>query len=111
MTAIANPAHMISRAKERFNVVATLTYPDHYAYRNKDIAAMEAAVAKGGDNTVILTTEKDAVKLSAPEKIPGHIRKRLYYIPISIEFMTDFRHNNPKLFFEALNKYIHKITY
>ncbi|MDE6183014.1 MAG: tetraacyldisaccharide 4'-kinase [Rikenellaceae bacterium] len=111
MTAIANPAHMVRQTKERFNVIDTLIYPDHYAYRNKDIAAMEAAVAKGDDNTVIIITEKDAVKLSAPEKIPENIRKRLYYMPISVEFMTDFRHNNPKLFFEALNKYINKITY
>lgn len=34
-------------------------------------------------------TEKDAVKMSHPEKIPAEVRKRMYFLPINISFIDD----------------------
>ncbi len=108
MTGIANPEHLLRQARQQFNVVDVMIYPDHYSYKRKDIALMEKAVAKGSDDTVIIITEKDAVKLSSAKKIPANIRKRLYYIPVSIEFMTNFRRNTKEIFMDSLMGYINK---
>lgn len=106
MTGIANPEPFVRQTKESFNVVDTLIFPDHYTYKRKDLATMEEAAAKGAPDTIIIVTEKDAVKLSSSKKIPDNVRKRLYYVPIRIEFMTNFRRNNEEIFVEALNGYI-----
>ena len=38
---------------------------------------------------VIVTTEKDAVKLTNRAKIPEEIRRSIYYLPINISFIED----------------------
>jgi len=38
---------------------------------------------------VIVTTEKDAVKLTNRKKIPSELQERLYYLPINISFIED----------------------
>ena len=38
---------------------------------------------------VIVTTEKDAVKLTNRAKIPEEIQRGIYYLPINISFIED----------------------
>ena len=49
---------------------------------------------------MVLTTEKDAVKLAGRGKVPAEIRSRLFYQPINISFIddsaTDFLQNLEK---------------
>lgn len=66
---IARPASFVSLLRSLgAEVKAELTYPDHYAYKGSDLAAIlqRATVASVG---MIVTTEKDAVRLRnlAPE--------------------------------------------
>ena len=106
MAAIANPSHLIDDVKRNYNIVETLIYPDHYSYKTHDLEAMNKAVRKGKEDTIILTTEKDAVKLTNSKKIPENIRRRLYYIPNRIQFVDNFRNNTPELFIEKLLPYV-----
>lgn len=106
MSAIANPTNLIEEAKQDFNVVDVLRYPDHYSYKKRDLASMANALEKGNSDTVILTTEKDAVKLAGGKKIPENIRKRLYYIPIRVEFVSNFMNNSPEVFINKLLPYV-----
>lgn len=108
MAAIGNPAHFIESVKLKYNVIDKLIFSDHYSYTVKDLKAMEAALKKGGENTYIITTEKDSVKLSGSKKIPSHIQSRLYYIPITVEFVDNFRDNTESIFFDALLPYVRK---
>jgi tetraacyldisaccharide 4'-kinase len=45
-----------------WNVVGTLAFRDHYRYRQSDIAKIGAA-ARGAAAAIVLTTEKDAVRM------------------------------------------------
>ena len=36
---------------------------------------------------MLLTTEKDAVKLRRSKRVPAIIRERLFYIPVKVEFI------------------------
>lgn len=37
----------------------------------------------------MLTTEKDAVKLTNRKKVPEAVQQRLYYVPIHVSFVAD----------------------
>ncbi len=76
---VANP-NPFFRSLERLGAVdlKTLAYADHHAYTSSDFEAISAA-ALGRD--IVITTEKDAVKLKtlAPERFP------LYALRIDVE--------------------------
>lgn len=108
MSGVGNPVPFIESVAKNFNIVATLTYPDHHSYKTKDLNAMKEALEKGGENTFIITTEKDATKLSKSGKIPEEIKRTLYYIPIEVEFIESYRNNTEQHFLDAILPYVKK---
>ncbi len=84
VSAIANPQHIIKSVEERFNLMATHIYKDHYSYKQSDVdKIIKDAVL---NNAYIIITEKDATKISAL-KIPSEEKYRFYVAPISIELL------------------------
>lgn len=65
VSGIADDSLFKQEAKKQYNVVREFTYSDHHHYKINDIKKIAACV-KEYPNSVILTTEKDAVKLKAP---------------------------------------------
>ena len=55
-------------------------------YRGAALLAAEGALRTGAG---IVTTEKDAVKLTNRAKIPEEIQRGIYYLPINISFIED----------------------
>ncbi|MDL2320679.1 tetraacyldisaccharide 4'-kinase [Alistipes sp. OttesenSCG-928-B03] len=89
MSGIGNPAQFEENLSERYTVVGRLEYPDHHPYRSRDLKDMMEAINNSPKGTVIVTTEKDAVKLRGSRKIPAAIRERLFYIPVKVAFYED----------------------
>jgi tetraacyldisaccharide 4'-kinase len=59
---IGNPKRFFEALGRSYDVVETMGFADHHRYRNADVAAIEAKrVAVNAD--VVLTTDKDAVRL------------------------------------------------
>lgn len=106
MAGIGNPDEFVTGLARKYRVVDTLIYPDHYNYKTRDLPAMRAALAKGGEDTVILTTEKDAVKMSNSRKIPDELRERLYYVPIRVDFVDTVDRNTEADFLQKLEPYV-----
>ena len=88
MSGIANPVPLLENLRKRFDVVAELTFDDHHTYRLSDMRRQEALFAAYPD-AVVLTTEKDAVKLTNRKKVPEAVQQRLYYVPIYVSFVAD----------------------
>lgn len=84
MAGVGNPVPFLEGLRKHYRVIGELVYDDHHVYRRHDLQTMIDAV---GERGVIITTEKDAVKLLNRDKIPAELRSRLYYIPISITFI------------------------
>ena len=76
--------------ERRYKVVATLDLDDHHSYRISDLHKMNRLLAKY-PNAVIMTTEKDAVKLANSSAIPEELRKKLFYERISMRFIGNSR--------------------
>ena len=88
LSGIGNPRPFVQSLAERYRVVAEMTLDDHHVYKVRDMHALEALLA-GHPGAVIVTTEKDAVKMMRREKIPASVRRALYYQPINISFIED----------------------
>lgn len=75
---------------QRYKVVDTIDLDDHHSYRMSDLKRMQQLLAKH-PNAVIMTTEKDAVKLSHSDAIPGDLRHKLFYEKIALLFVGKSR--------------------
>lgn len=86
MSGIANPQAFLKAIREQYQVVEELTFNDHHTYRLSDVKCLETLLLQHPE-AVVLTTEKDAVKLTNRKKIPEEVQKRLYYVPIQVSFV------------------------
>lgn len=103
LTGIARPEPYISYLKKFTHDITELRYPDHHNFTAKDIANIEAAFQKiGSTDKYILTTEKDAVRLSACE-LPKELKRRIFYIPIEPVFI-----NKEECLIKDLQEYVGK---
>lgn len=73
VTGIANAKPLVSHLKEQGLNFNHLEYKDHYHFTESDAKELE-------ENDLIITTEKDYMRLLAYEKL----KKKLYYLPIEI---------------------------
>ncbi|MCE7053610.1 tetraacyldisaccharide 4'-kinase [Algoriphagus sp. AGSA1] len=87
LTGLANDQPLIDYVDNRFNLLQVVSYPDHYDYGGSDFEHIRTIFRQHGrQNPVVLTTEKDAVKVKshAPkgflEEIP------IFVLPIEVVF-------------------------
>ncbi len=99
LSAIANPERFHETLESRFDVVEKITFGDHHTYKVRDIKHISDVVKAHGENTIVITTEKDGVKLTSRKYIPEELQRRLFVLPIEI----NFRDGNEAQFIEKLN--------
>ena len=103
VTGIAKPDSLYYYIKDNYQTVEHLKYGDHYLFQKEDIATIKNSFKDlYGNNKVIITTEKDIMRLSLPE-IYNEIKDLpIFYIPIEICF-----HGNDKEEFDnKILKYV-----
>ncbi|MCP4312228.1 MAG: tetraacyldisaccharide 4'-kinase [Bacteroidetes bacterium] len=98
VSGIANPQGLRAYAETISDHIVELKYPDHHHYTLKDIErimqlTMELAGANG--EVLILTTEKDAVKLCELD-FPENVRSFMHAVPIEVHFLNDDKENFDK---------------
>ena len=83
---IANPIPLMEKVQETSK--ATLCqYPDHHNFDTNDIDNIKKQFEEiDTDNKIILTTEKDFVRIKTSEHIEAIKHLPIYYIPIQIKF-------------------------
>ena len=95
LTGIASPRQLeedlsplITPTKgENGGSLSPLTFPDHHDFRHKDIERINDTFAQMPSPKMIITTEKDAVRLTAAEGLSDEVRRHLYALPVGIRFM------------------------
>lgn len=85
MCGIGNNEVFIDGLKRKYDVVRTLEFEDHHSYRVGDLKLMRRMLDEH-PKAVIITTEKDAVKLFNSSKIPTAVRERLFYENVRMVF-------------------------
>ncbi len=105
VTGLANDAEMIDYLQKHAASLHTLSYSDHQNYNLQKVEEIKEAYENMPEPKIIITTEKDAVKLldnrDALQNLP------LFVLPIKVEFLFD---EGPK-FNNHIQKYINENLY
>lgn len=87
VTGIAKPDSLYYYLKLRYNSVEHIKYEDHHPFSAKDLDHIKNEFAQlYGKNKIIITTEKDIMRLSLPEIFNELKELPIFYIPIEICF-------------------------
>jgi len=87
VTGIASPKLMYEYLNKILKDFETLTFPDHYNFTEGDITTIQQKFnGINSEKKIIITTEKDAVRLKDREDLPNEIKNALYYLPIKVNF-------------------------
>ncbi len=89
LTGIANPDPLRDKLLQTTKSVVSATYPDHYPFTLKDMEKVAGQLeAMSAAKKMIVTTEKDTLRILEIENLPETIAENLYYIPIEIRFIN-----------------------
>ena len=86
-TGIAKDMPLRAYLSDKYKEVKRFSFPDHHKYSNGDIAKVARAV-KEFPTACVATTEKDAQRIVDTKKVPETLRKRLFQVPINIQFLS-----------------------
>ncbi|TCO08281.1 tetraacyldisaccharide 4'-kinase [Natronoflexus pectinivorans] len=88
MAGIGNPEPFFKMAREFGVPVSTIRFPDHHDFSENDIRKIDEEGKRiGFPNPMILTTEKDAIRLDSNKHVSEQMKSRIWYIPIELEFL------------------------
>jgi len=90
LTGIAAPNLIYTHLKQFSKKVEILSFPDHYYYSESDIQSiMQKFAALQSDKKIIVTTEKDSMRLKDLTNLPDEFKLNLYYLPVKVKFLDD----------------------
>ncbi len=95
ISGLANPEPFERFVKSQYEVVLTHHYRDHYRYKEEDIRDI---IKELNDETMLVTTEKDMVKLRQFRQLKPF---SCNYLPIEMKFLKD-----ESLFLQTLESYL-----
>jgi len=92
LTGIAQPKPLFYELNDEYNFIEHIKFPDHHNYLKSDITSIKKKFNNlHGNNKIIITTEKDIMRLSLPKILTQLQDIPIFYIPIEICF-----HDNDK---------------
>jgi tetraacyldisaccharide 4'-kinase len=85
---IANPTVFITHVNQHCNVIEEIIFPDHHNYTTDDLKGLIKYLK---NDTFVVTTEKDMVKLKPLVKEAG-MADRFAFVPIVVDFKSESSH-------------------
>lgn len=110
VTGIGNPQPMLTYLKEYASDVQHIEFPDHHQYTLEDIAHIQNQLSNfEGGNKLIVTTEKDAMRLREPHLIEIANSLPIYILPIEVDFKEQTQEFNDLIInYARTNKFYHQ---
>ena len=94
VSGIANPHTLKQFASELSTEITEMHFPDHHEFTDKDISEIRSEFEKiPNSEKILITTEKDAVRLQKFSDLPADFKASMFYIPITIEFLNNDAEN------------------
>ncbi len=90
VTGIASPNLIYTHLKQFSKKVEIVSFPDHYYFSDTDIqSVMHKFEALKSDKKIIVTTEKDSMRLKDLANLPDDFKMNLYYLPVKVKFLDE----------------------
>ncbi|MCC8145339.1 MAG: tetraacyldisaccharide 4'-kinase [Bacteroidales bacterium] len=87
---LANPDSLIEYLQQYTSDLHSLVYPDHHSFTAKNIySIVDTFNAINNNKKIIISSEKDAVRLLDNANIPDDIKSSFFYLPIEVFFLLD----------------------
>ena len=94
ITGIGNPRPLLDYMEPQVGDIIHLKFQDHYEYKEADIESIKAQFDNiDSPSKIMITTEKDLVRLKSVKNNPEHFFDNLYYIPIEIKFLDQAKNS------------------
>jgi tetraacyldisaccharide 4'-kinase len=85
LAGLADNGPFLAYCKQQYAVIDSFSFSDHYAYKPEDATRiLEVLGQEKGKNAVLLTTEKDAVKLKALAATEMWSKISIFALPIQV---------------------------
>jgi tetraacyldisaccharide 4'-kinase len=96
LAGIANPKPFIKNLRKSKAKIRGLIYDDHHNFAKNDILDLIQKIKTSTDpsKTIIVTTEKDAMRLRNIPTMPKSIMRRIFYLPIEVTFIPNLASTN-----------------
>ena len=85
---IASDSPLRSYLSDFYKIIKRFSFPDHHRYTWKDISRIQDVIDRN-PTAAVITTEKDAQRLLDYNGMPESLMQRLFYIPITVDFLSD----------------------
>ena len=103
---IANPKPFVEDLKKRYKTVDFLTFADHHPYTENDVnAILKRFENLCGEKKIIVTTEKDAARLTNSPYLCQFEIAPLYDLPVSVRFHEEEKFNKEILSYVRKNSH------
>jgi tetraacyldisaccharide 4'-kinase len=105
ITGIAVPGSLKAFLDRYFKEIIHLNYTDHHYFSEYDIEKIRTAWKDlKTPEKMLLTTEKDAVRLREFTNIEDSLKRAFYYIPVEVSFPKNEQHEFDNLIFDYVRK-------
>ena len=107
VTGIANPRPLVKYLKGFQAQIRVMHYPDHHYFSRTDIDDIVSTFRSlKGRYKILMTTEKDAVRIANNPYFPFELKKHIFYQPVSVEFLSYESENFDDALMKAINRTI-----
>jgi len=90
VTGIGNPTPIVEYCKKITTDIHTMTFPDHHKYDEKDLNKILNEFDKiQNKNKIIITTEKDALRIKCIKTINKEQKKLFFFYPIEMKILNN----------------------
>lgn len=104
VSGIAKPELFEEYTKSLCKTTKPLRYRDHHNFKKRNYQKMldelETFCTK---DAIVITTEKDAMRMKCDKNLPEELKKKIYYIPLEIKLV-----NNEDMFNKQIREYVNK---
>ena len=85
LSGLADNVPFLDYCKQQYEIIDSFSFPDHYAYRAEDATRiLEVLGQEKAKNAVLITTEKDAIKLKSLAATEMWSKISIFALPIQV---------------------------
>ena len=90
---IASPEPLMEELAQTKNAIHSLFFSDHHDFSMRDMETIEQKFQQLPEGKrMIITTEKDAVRMMAHPHLPDSVKPYIYVLPIEVTFLQGQQH-------------------
>jgi len=106
VTGIASPKQLLYDLSPLVKRIQPMTFPDHHQFTRQNISKINDTFKALPSPKIIITTEKDMIRLLQVEGISDEVKESLFALPMQINFMQE----QQEAFNHAIKSYVMKHT-